>query len=69
LPTGGASFARRSRETLLCDHDGASGHLLTVYGGKLTAYRLTAERVMSRIRPWLPRREARANTRTLPLGR
>ncbi len=69
LPTGGASFARRSRETLLCDHDGTSGHLLTVYGGKLTAYRLTAERVMSRIRPWLPRREARANTRTLPLGR
>lgn len=67
LPAGDGAFSRRSRETFLYDHEGSSGRLLTVYGGKLTAYRLTAERVMRRIRPWLPGRKAVADTCTLSL--
>lgn len=67
LPAGHGPFGRRSRETLIYDHDGASGPLLTVYGGKLTAYRLTAERVIRRVRPWLPLRRAVADTRSLHL--
>lgn len=36
--------------------DGAPGEppLLSVYGGKLTTYRHLAERVLQRLRPWLP---------------
>ncbi len=68
LPAGGAALSRRSRETLLYRHGGVPGPVLTIYGGKLTAYRLTAERVMGRIAPLLPRRHPKGNTRTLMLG-
>ena len=36
--------------------DGAAGEapLLSVYGGKLTTFRHLAERVLDRLRPWLP---------------
>lgn len=65
LPVSSGALSRRSREALLYCHGGDG--LLTVYGGKLTAYRLTAERVVARIAPWLPRRATKADTRTLPL--
>ncbi|NNM25229.1 MAG: FAD-dependent oxidoreductase, partial [Phycisphaerales bacterium] len=38
-----------------------------IYGGKLTAYRATAERVMERLAATLPLRPRRARTDTLPL--
>ena len=62
----GAAFSR-SRETIL--HLDRSDHprLLTVYGGKLTTYRLTAERVAARLAGVLPRRKAIADTRQLKL--
>jgi len=65
----GAAFSR-SRETIL--HPDRSDHpdnarLLTVYGGKLTTYRLTAERVVARLAGVLPRRKAIADTRELKL--
>ena len=68
LPAGGGALSRRSRETVLYRHCGVPGPVLTIYGGKLTAYRLTAERVMGRIAPLLPRRNPKGNTRTLLLG-
>lgn len=68
LPAGQGSFTRRSRETLIHNHAVAGGRLVTVYGGKLTVYRLTAQRVMERIAPLLPRRKARAATSTLKLS-
>jgi len=60
LPGDGGSFTGRTREVrLLCDD---SGHprLVTIYGGKLTTYRRTAERVMQLLSPVLqpPRSEA-----------
>lgn len=67
LPAAGSSPFRRSRETILHpDHAGRS-RLFTIYGGKLTGYRATSERLLKRIKPLLPPREARADTRKLPL--
>lgn len=68
LPAGGEALSRRSRDTLIHRHGGVPGPVLTIYGGKLTAYRLTAERVMRRIASLLPRRDRKGDTRTLMLG-
>jgi glycerol-3-phosphate dehydrogenase len=42
--------------------------LLTLYGGKLTVWRATAEKVMQHIAPALPRRKRRAETREIMLA-
>lgn len=65
LPAGQGRAFSRSRETLL--HPDATGTLLTVYGGKLTAYHATAERVMRRLAAVLPARAPRARPRELEL--
>ncbi len=51
------------------DRDRKQGppRVLTIYGGKLTSYRATAEKVMERIAGALPDREAVADTRELRL--
>lgn len=67
LPRAPMAAARRSRETILLPDDGNRPHLLAIYGGKLTAYRATAEKVMQRIRPSLPARKPIADPRTLKL--
>ena len=64
------SLHARSRETVLqVDRSERSGRsrLLTVYGGKLTTYRLTAERVIARVADALPVRALLADTRYLEL--
>jgi glycerol-3-phosphate dehydrogenase len=70
LPAGKGHAFHRSRETIL-DVDGLRGNpkprLLSIYGGKLTSYRATAEKVIERIRASLPQRERVANTDELPL--
>lgn len=67
LPTGdGAAFAR-PRETALVADDARAPHLVSIYGGKLTGYRATAEKVMRLLAPALPRRSRRADTATLRL--
>lgn len=68
LPRGpGAAFGR-SRELLLGVDDPRRPRLVTVYGGKLTGYRLAAEKVLERLAPALPRRRPQADTAELPLG-
>ncbi len=62
----GAPFSR-SRETILLPDREHRPRVLTIYGGKLTAYRATAAAVMARLRPSLPGRTPVADTRTLPL--
>ena len=64
LPKGAGGYFSRPRDTLL--HMGAPG-LLSLYGGKLTGYRATAQQVLARLRPYLPAREPRADTAELPL--
>lgn len=70
LPAGPGHAFHRSRETiLLTDRDGrqARPRVLSIYGGKLTAWRATAAKAMARIESALPRRERVADTRSLPL--
>ena len=64
------SISSRSRETILHTHTYKQNYpsLLTIYGGKLTTYRLTAERVISRVMGSLPTRKAVADTRYLELN-
>ena len=67
LPGGEGHAFHRSRETLLHTDRDKRPRLLNIYGGKLTSYRATAEKVAARIAASLPGRKARASTRELPL--
>lgn len=69
LPGGDSHVFHRSRETVL-QADRAVGvpRLLSIYGGKLTAYRITALKVMERLQQALPARHACARTDELPLS-
>jgi glycerol-3-phosphate dehydrogenase len=60
------AFARPRDTRLHTDHP-KHPRLVSLYGGKLTAYRTTARRVLDLIRPQLPTRAARADTASLPL--
>lgn len=64
LPRDKHSVFKKSRETLI--HQSPAG-VFSIYGGKLTAHRATAEHMMQQIAPYLPRRNAKADTRNLKL--
>ncbi|HSH13939.1 MAG TPA: FAD-dependent oxidoreductase, partial [Desulfurivibrionaceae bacterium] len=66
LPAGGEGFRQRSREVVV--HRAAScPRILSIYGGKLTNYRSTAEKVIGMLRPQLPARKRIAATADLKL--
>lgn len=65
LPRDDGSMFSRPRDTIL--HWAAPG-LLSLYGGKLTAYRSTADLVMKKIKPLLGKRQRIANTEQLYLS-
>lgn len=67
LPAGPGRLSARSRETRLVVDRRATPRLLTIFGGKLTAYRATAERALSRLRTSLPPARRLADTAALPL--
>ena len=67
LPAGGGSAFHRRRETLLEVDDRQHPRFLALYGGKLTGWRATAARTLERLRPSLPTRRPRADTRSLRL--
>ncbi len=67
LPRAPGSAFSRPRETIFHFDDPKNPKVATIYGGKLTAYRHTAEKFIRHIAPALPRRKARADTRRLPL--
>ncbi len=66
LPSSPGRAFSRPRDTIIHQHEGAAG-VFTLYGGKLTAHRATAEQLMARIHPLLPSRNAIADTRYLKL--
>lgn len=67
LPGGeGRAFDRPRDVTLVCD-DARQPRCVSIYGGKLTGYRSTAEKVMHELSKTLPAASARADTRTLVL--
>ncbi len=63
LLAGRGHAFHRSRETLLMPDRPHRPRVLGIYGGKLTGWRATAERVLKRIAGSLPERRARADTR------
>jgi glycerol-3-phosphate dehydrogenase len=67
LPHGEGSAFRRTRETILVTDDDPRPRYVAIYGGKLTGYRATAEKVLQRLRRSLPARSRIASTRELPL--
>ncbi|MCO6414267.1 MAG: FAD-dependent oxidoreductase [Thiogranum sp.] len=67
LPQAAGVAFHRSRDTLLYSDKAHNARVLSLYGGKLTAYRATGERVLEKLRPLLPERKAQADTRTLRL--
>lgn len=67
LPKAQSSAFRRSRETILMTNSGSQPRLLSIVGGKLTGYRVAADKVMRKLTRTLQHRARVANTRQLPL--
>ncbi len=67
LPRGKDAAFHRSRDTVLHRDMDTCPRVLSIYGGKLTSYRATAEKVIQKLAPLLPARNKQADTRTLRL--
>jgi glycerol-3-phosphate dehydrogenase len=67
LPVSKASAFRRPRDTIIQLDDSESPKVASLYGGKLTAYRATSDKVIQRLLPALPQKKPLANTRKLAL--
>jgi len=67
LPAGEGHAFHTSRETILQTDRPQRPRVLTIYGGKLTSYRVTAQKVLARIASALPERNPCADTGALPL--
>ena len=67
LPRASGRAFDRSRETLLIPNQENAPRLLSIYGGKLTSYRATAEKVMARLHASLPPARTQADTKHLLL--
>lgn len=66
LPRSKKNPNSRPRDTIICETDDFPGYI-AVYGGKLTAYRATAEKVVKKLKRHLPSRSRKADTRKLML--
>jgi len=67
LPAGSGHAFHRPRETILQVDRDTKPRLLSIYGGKLTGWRATAEQVMKRIGSALPSRQTRVDTKHIRL--
>jgi len=67
LPSGSGHAFHRSRETRFETDRKRRPRVLSIFGGKLTAWRATAEKVIERIGDSLPERQAVADTARLRL--
>ncbi|HGG59211.1 MAG TPA: glycerol-3-phosphate dehydrogenase/oxidase [Gammaproteobacteria bacterium] len=64
----GQSAFSRPRDTLIVGNRSGKARIVSLYGGKLTAHRATAEEVIERLKPVLPKRQVVADTRKLRLS-
>lgn len=64
LPASKGDDFNKPRDTVLYQ---SHNRVINVYGGKLTTYRLTAERIMKKLQPVLPSRKTKALTRNIRL--
>jgi len=67
LPKTSDNPFSRSRETILYPDRKRHPRIMTIYGGKLTEYRMVSERLMKAIKPLLPLARKKANTREIKL--
>lgn len=67
LPVAAASVFRRPRDTMIQWDNLSDPAVVSLYGGKLTAYRATAEKLIKQLLPLLPQKRQRADTRRLSL--
>ena len=67
LPVGSGHAFHRSREVMLPTDQPHRPSVLSICGGKITTYRVTANKVMRRIAPSLPPKTPRADTARLAL--
>ena len=67
LPLAHGAAFHRPRETLCGTDAPEQPHLVSIYGGKLTGYRATAQKALALLRAVLPVRPGRADTATLQL--
>ena len=67
LPADGGAAFSRSRETHLVLDNEKLPRTISIYGGKLTVYRATANKVMQQLQRVLPERRTLADTAQLPL--
>ncbi len=68
LPAATGAAFRRSRETQMPVDNERSPTVLSIFGGKLTGYRATAEKVIQKLQPTLPKVAEKARTDQLPLS-
>jgi glycerol-3-phosphate dehydrogenase len=68
LPAAESTVFRRSREIRLAVDDPARPRVVSIYGGKLTGYRLTAVKILQQLRHTLPVRSPIADTATLKIS-
>ena len=68
LPSADGAAFKRTRETMLPVDNANRPRLISIFGGKLTGYRATADKVMKLLNRTLPARTAAADTRQLPLA-
>jgi glycerol-3-phosphate dehydrogenase len=67
LPAGDGAAFGKSRDISFWQDRSSKPRVVTIYGGKLTSYRATAEKLVKRLRNTLPERTCVADTRTLKL--
>jgi len=64
LPLAESAVFHRPRETLFTTDAPQQPHRVSIYGGKLTGYRATAQKALALLRAVLPARPVRADTAT-----
>lgn len=69
LPRSQKNANQRSRETIYLRDSKKKPRILSIFGGKLTAYRATAEHVMARIEPSLPAARTIIDTKKIKLNK
>jgi glycerol-3-phosphate dehydrogenase len=67
LPKDERNPFQRTRETLFGYDNIGKPRLIAIYGGKLTSYRSTSEKVLKLLMPQLPKRTRKAKTENLKL--
>jgi len=67
LPKDAQSVFSRSRDTFFSTYPNNNPKLLSIYGGKLTTYRSTAQKVLNTIKSTLPKRKKIADPSKLKL--